>query len=757
MKKSKLSITLMAALLSVGALVGCDNNPVKPSPKGVIVSYTMKGGNGEITADDVLVKYYQDSTKYESIFNAIKSVVIKNYFTQNEDVVERGTGNSVKAGLADVDGLKITAHGNVESEKLKAQTNAHTNKTSYKKEMDKVFKANGVENEQQLEEKFLEDLKEDKFLENMRAYHMDEMRDGYKRPANAAEQLSNEDETLLENMWTGYLNDMLPYHVSHLLVNIDDSSTTNYHNGTISQANCEKLYNVVESLTAGNKNFNKLAKENSDDTGSKVDGGALGLMEYSTGYIDEFKLGLYAYEELYGKNVDGAVKTKIAIPNGEDGSETKQVHNDFVEEFKKSAGITDLSDIPTIDVNVFKELKEVSKQEKSIIKVEAGSIEYEHEENVMGGSSFAYPRNIIFNKELNKHTFAFITTNDPKNDIKDSEVGTAGFHKYTEGKLASDASILSIKGKNGIRPILVVRGGTSGDSGYQGIHFIVVNRDPFEDDTNAKQYYSTVRPEEEKFITSTVADTYVNYNVVNDSNELDKRIENLENKFENYDNDKLNKFIVRKYMKKQGLKIADNLLDYELNRWIDNTIQVAKDKEDTSRVAKWRDYTKVLADQNKDRKDLMPDMARIAFDLSVNSKIITADVETRADFTGSGEIGFSNVAYDTVVATINGKKDAVETAEADLADAVNKVEGALTVEKAQENLEKAKDELIKEAVKSFDNYAAYLGLRVEDVNGLKTAIKDAADAKEITRPGEGLTLADLYNMKGAIFNDGQTH
>ena len=729
MKKSKLSITLMAALLGVGALAGCDNNPVKPSPKGIIVSYTVNGQHGEITADEILVKYYQDSTKYESIFNAIKSVVIKNYFTVNEDVTVRGTGAPKKVGLADVDALKVKANGRVEEQKIAAETSAHANKTSYKKEMKKIFEANGVENENQLFEKFLDEEKETKFTENMEEFHMDEMRDGYTG-----------NDTQLKEMWTGYLADMLPYHVSHILVKVEDSSETNYHNGTISQHDCEKLYNVVESLSAG-KNFNMVAKDHSEDTGSAVDHGALGLMEYSTGYIDEFKLGIYAYEQLYGKNGTPTEATKkIAIPTDVD----------FIDEFVESSEIATVSEIPTIDKADFKELNEVSKQEKSVFK--AGEVE--HQETV-GGGAFSYPRNIIYNKVLNKHSFAFITSSEEETDIKADSfpVGTAGFHTYEDGENASFVAaakpILSVKGKNEYRPIIVVRGGTAGDSGYQGIHFIVVNRDPFEDATNAKDYYSVVRPEETLFNRST--ETYVNYNVENDNNKYNERITNLEQKFKGYDSDKWDKFVVRKYMKQNNLTIADELLNYELNRWIDNTIEVAKHKEERSRVQKWRDYTKVLEKQNKDRENLMPEMARIGFDMSVNTILSTANT----GFVRNQIIGFEKTSADEYDPNLVGtKKEAVRNAETDLYNATQSGEGR---EAAQEALKVAKEALLEEAAKSLECYASYIGLSKEEFKKFRDGVEAAREIKKVTNPVADpadlvLRLSDLYDMKGAIFN-----
>ena len=747
MKKSKLSITLMAALLSVGTLAGCDD--VKPSNDSVIVSYKINGKSGTITADDILVKYYQDSNKYESIFNAIKSVVIKNYFEVNEEVTIPGNNQKKNVGLADVDKLKTDANGKVASDKITAETAAHTNKTTYKEEMDKIFKANNVDNEDQLFNKYLNELKEEKFVQNYNEYHMDELRDGYSRPTETSKQLTNEVETKLEGMWTGYLDDMLPYHVSHILVNVEDSSETNYYNGTISKDNCKKLYDVVNSLSTGTNNFNMLAKTYSDDTGSKVDHGALGIMDYSTEYINEFKLGIYAYEQFFGKNAGGSVKNRIAIP-------TDAINGGKLDElFTKAFNGTDetTAKVPEIDIGFFSDLFEIREQEKS--KTTVKGIEFTYD--VMGGSASMFPRNIMYNEVLNKHSFAFITTQE---DVGTTELaeGITGFHKFANANASgtdnvanvlNGKKILSVKVGGEYRPILVVRGGTSE---YQGIHFIVVNKDPFGDKADLSKYYSTVKPTESEFITTSKGTTYVNYNVENDNAKYTERITNLESKFKSNNSDKHNKFVVRRYMEKLGLKIDNPLLEEELFRWIDNTIEVSKTKESEDRVSKWKGYLTTLTNQNKGRKKLVSRLARIGFDMPVN----TTEISKVA---ASGKIGYegNKDGHEWSGTTVKTKMNDVKTKEGLLATAIiNGEQNA--IEAAQTALDTAKTELNTLITANIENYCAYVGLTEEQCYALYDDFMKVFEIKAAVKPSETkVYLSDLYNLKGAIFNDGQTH
>ena len=93
MKKSKLSLGLISCLLSVGTLAGCDT--LKSSSDGVLLRYTVDGVEGQITADEILNEYYNDSTKYQAIYDTIYSVIARNYFSKDRGEKEYQPGVKV--------------------------------------------------------------------------------------------------------------------------------------------------------------------------------------------------------------------------------------------------------------------------------------------------------------------------------------------------------------------------------------------------------------------------------------------------------------------------------------------------------------------------------------------------------------------------------------------------------------------------------------------------------------------------------------
>ena len=118
MKKSKLAIGLMSALLSVGALAACGD--VTYSKDGVILTY-----NGvEYTADQLFTDEFQDSKNYQTVFDAVYKLVVKNYFDEEDP----DDSNKGKAQLAS---LKNKAETAVEGDKDSAQKKAESNGTSY--------------------------------------------------------------------------------------------------------------------------------------------------------------------------------------------------------------------------------------------------------------------------------------------------------------------------------------------------------------------------------------------------------------------------------------------------------------------------------------------------------------------------------------------------------------------------------------------------------------------------------------------------
>ena len=236
MKKTKLSLGLISCLLSVGTLAGCDT--LKSSSDGVLLSYTVDGIEGvqTITADQILGDYYNDSTKYQAIYDTIYSVIARNYFSAERKAPTDSNYSDVKLGKPQMQKIERDAREKVSDDKDTAQTNADTNNTKYKKEFEAILESKGVDSEEELYNKYVEELQKETFENNFYTYFVEDIKNG-----DANTKLEGE----ANPFWTGYFEDQVPYHVSHILVKLADTSDTNYHNGTISQANAERLYNTT--------------------------------------------------------------------------------------------------------------------------------------------------------------------------------------------------------------------------------------------------------------------------------------------------------------------------------------------------------------------------------------------------------------------------------------------------------------------------------------------------------------------------------
>lgn len=540
-------VTAFAAM----SLSGC--NEVKYSPEGYILTYTNAAGEVlHYSADDLFKDYYQDSSKVSSMFDSIYKLVIRNYFVAEE------------AGKAKYSEILKNAKNDVEGVKSKAEENAKTNSTNYDDEFDALLKSYSCDDEDELLEHFIYERESKEFNDQFYENNIELLRDSKKTAEDP-------------HAYDGYIDSKLPYHVRHILVKISDSGTTNYYNSTIDKDDAIGLWDVANALREGKDSFGRIAQLYSDDT-SASSFGDLGIMDKDTSFVNEFKLGVYAYENIYNqatKDVESRIKMSDTL---------KTAYKDAAEEG---------SAIVKIPYGAFEYLKTNADVTKDNLN-----------RDVNDGSSLFFPRNIIFNKYLNKHAIGVITPDDIESGSEDFT--TAAF-KDVEGL----GKILCTKDG---QPILVVRAGTSD---YQGVHFIVVQRTPLIDEVNGvklSQYYTTKRPDQEgypKAEDGTPLQTYVNF-LDQEVKEYKSRAEAVESKIKGFDS-ALNKFIYRKYVESEKIKFSDADLQAQIDKWIDAAAFKKSFDESLSWNETWEKYIETLKVQNEEREKLVSETCAIGF------------------------------------------------------------------------------------------------------------------------------------------------
>jgi hypothetical protein len=468
MKKSKKILILAATAVGLLSLAGCNEVTANGN---VILSF--KDANGTLTnytADELFEEYTansQDST--QNYYNAIYNVMVREWFTlsQNESLKKE---------------CDKTAQIKLDSQKSQASTNATSNGTSYDTEWEKILNSelSDVAESKRSEAELLLKYQLSEYKTKLEDEYYNQFKTWKKDDASiTAEEKTN------NLFWgdSGYLKKKLPYHVKHILINVDATSGA-YYNGTISSTNVQNLYLAISELANGTS-FGQIAEDLSNDTGSAATFGDLGIMDTSTSYVNEFKLGVYAYDTYF--NTNSEVTTSLTSDDNPFNIPTSDAS------YVKSLGI---ASIPYGAITKMNELKDTTLDSTNKV--------------VNDGDATYYPRNILFNKYFNNHNLGFITPDDLSGsnptleDSSDSlnahytDLNTNG--KWTNGSQNTDYSAMKgfrdvqIKNydDNGVytgivtkkilcddngNPIIVVRAGTSN---YQGVHFIVVQRSALE-------------------------------------------------------------------------------------------------------------------------------------------------------------------------------------------------------------------------------------------------------------------------------------
>lgn len=553
MKKSKLTLGITVAAMSCALLAGC--NEVTYSPEGYLLTYT--GADGEVkhyTAEDLFGSYLKDSGKVSTMFDSIYKLIVRNYFNSES---QKGTYEQIK----------INAQNDVDGVKSKAKENQKTNDSKYDDEWEKLLESYSCKDEEELLEHFIYERELEEFNDQFYKNHITELRDN----------------TLEDNNYSGYLEKKVPYHVRHILVKVEDSGSTNYWNATIDKKDAIDLYDVVSNLANGENTFGKVAQLYSEDS-SSTSFGELDIVDRDTEYVPEFKLGMYAFENLY----HNATISQLA------GASNIAMSEEVIDRYAAATG----TDIGRIPYGAFAKLKDVNDVTKDA-----------HGRDVNEGNANYYPRNVYFNNYLNEHFISVITPERVDGSPTADPAGLARFATSTDDNLGK--VLRTEKGQ----PIFVVRAGTSS---YQGIHFIVIERSGLveeQDDVTLSEYYTTKRPSEDGYPKKDgePKQTYVNYLAQSEA-EYKTRAEKVEGKIKNFDSN-LNKYIYRLNVANQNIKFTDagKPIAEAIDKWIDTTLKKALFDEAINWEKTWDSYLDSLEVAKDEKSKVLSTGCAIGF------------------------------------------------------------------------------------------------------------------------------------------------
>lgn len=511
MIKRKKSICLAIAALSAVSLSGCSS--VTSNSEGYILTYTYNGKELSISTREIIDRYLNENRNDHAaaFYNALNEVVIRRAFEEGGPLAS----------------FKSTVDNNATNDVNKAKDDADDEGTSWSDYLDGQITDDSLTTEEKEQEFFLQKQYE-RMKTTVEEQYFENFSDYQKDSNDSTADLQDEYNLLYGT--NGYIQNKVPYHIRHILVQVDASQDYGYSRGHISSDDAHQIYQVVTALANGTS-FADTANLYTDDTGNEdsstgtLNGGEY-IMDTSTPFVNEFKLGIYTYDLLLSENdyeSDANYHTKL------DNLHIESDKNTFVKDTLTGFGAS------WIPYDIILELEKVKDRTTA-----DGVTVNDNDEDY-------YPRNIYFNKYFQNRNVAFITdeallTDDQlgyKNDYSSfkgdnwtnigmdkrddkvsgstvySDVNEEG-HYMTSGVTSTNLDAtqksnfreITIDGvtknvlcdQNG-NPIMVVRNQESSS----GIHFIVIERSAF-DTTGATQekpykatieeYYAPVTPKE---------------------------------------------------------------------------------------------------------------------------------------------------------------------------------------------------------------------------------------------------------------------
>jgi len=508
-KKRLMYVALTAA--SVISLSGC--NEVTATNNGEILTYSYNGSEVSIKTDDIVTKYLKEdkNSHASALYDALYEIIVRRNFedggklaSYKETVTDKANESITKA--------KETADDNGQSWEKYLEAQGYTDSTMTVAEKEHELFLKNIYSE-------MTTTVDDQFFDRFKGHT-----DGLSTSTDELQKKYN-----LLNGSEGWIQKYVPYHVKHILVQNDASQEYGYSRGQISSDNAHNLFEVINNLANGSS-FTDVANRFSQDPGNGDGGNKKGgeyIMATDAGFVNEFQLGIYAWDLLLSNNGELYKSSNESLYNS-------KLEHLFVNDDAKET-IEDIS-VAYIPFGVVAELDEVKdKTTVNSITVNDNDPDY-------------YPRNILFNKYFQNRNVGFITNETAFDYDALKENGTGGLKHTREDNVSGEKvwsdlddngnykttgvpyfadeqakAFQEITFKDGSKkkvlcdtdgnPIIVVRNKESSS----GVHFIIVERSGFDDTdinftvdsvagttedykTTLNEYYAPVNPKNKEGI-----------------------------------------------------------------------------------------------------------------------------------------------------------------------------------------------------------------------------------------------------------------
>ena len=559
MKKSKLSITLVTSFIAAMAMTACSSVSAK---KDAVVTFKPYGNKESISllTDDVYNQYKGTNAGVSKFYEKILEALIRYEFKDKE----------FSEGEQSYKEIENWAKNEVQAQKDKAKANAKSNGTSYDSEWKSILKSNDVENADELREKFIYDKEKevykDWYADNIDAKLKQEFL-GVKADGSAVES---------------DVKAALPYHIRHILVKVDEASNADekFYKGTITEKQAKNLYLVASKLAEGKYTFSEIAKidEISED-GSNATGGDVGIMTNnatsgSLQMVNEFQLGLYAYDNIYTDRTANAAASTIKAGLG--------ITDEIVSKLPANVGV--------VPYEAFEKLNDYA-------EIEADG----YGNKLANGSATLFPRNIIWNKYFNKHN-VFLIKNAK---VGANKFGTAQAADEFDNPINDVEHVAGLAGFNADRFLTAGKGNDNLVIGVRsefGIHFMVIEKSMYEYAT-LDAYYDTKVPGQDGYDAD--ADSYVNF-VKGDTETAKKRADDVKSKITSFDSTydyRLYKYLTgpEKYQNNISFEGAAENLDKSIANYISFLQEDNSNKQEEGLEKVWKTYYRMLEKQEYDR------------------------------------------------------------------------------------------------------------------------------------------------------------